>query len=179
MPSHCSRQKGLICFSSVILLALSSCSGRASQCNQLISAINRSESFVSDYEQSIDQSLTQISGAQSLKDIKAAANSYIGAVSKASDQTSTLAQDITDLELADDQLSGYRNRYANVLTQSTEALTTAQSAMQLIADAKTEADFSASFNTFEQQTSTAYEALQSADNSGSTIVENINSYCAP
>ncbi|MBE9064610.1 hypothetical protein [cf. Phormidesmis sp. LEGE 11477] len=178
MPLPRSRQKVLTCLS-FILIALSSCGGRASQCNQLISAINRAESFVGDYEQSINQSLTQISGAQGLEDIKTAANSYIEAVSEASNQTSTLAQDITDLNLADDQLSGYRDRYANVLTQSADALTAAQSAMQPIADAETEADFSASFNTFQTQTSTAYEQLQTADSSGSTLIENINTYCAP
>ena len=172
-------RKGLICLSSLILLVLSSCSGRASQCNQLISTINRSESFVSEYEQSINRSLTQISGAEGLEDIKAAASSYIGAVSKASNQTSALAQDITALKLADEQLSDYRDQYASILTQSTDALTSAQSAMQLIADAETAADFSANFSTFQTQTSTAYEALQSADSASSTVVETINNYCAP
>ncbi len=179
MSSHRSRKRALTCFSSLILLALSSCSGTTSQCNQLVSAINRSQSFVSDYEQSINQSLTQISGAQSLDEIKAAADTYISAVSEASDQTNTLAQDITALELNDEQLSGYRDRYASTLTQSSAALTIAQSAMQLIANAKTEADFSASFDTFQKQTSTAYEELQSTDSASSSTIEEINSYCAP
>ena len=179
MPSHRLRKRALTCFSSLILLALSGCSSTASQCNQLISAINRSQSFVGDYEQSIDQSLTQISGAQNLEEIKTAADTYISAVSDASSQTSQIAQDITALALDDDQLSGYRDQYASVLTQSSAALTIAQSAMQLIANAKTEADFSASFGTFQEQTSTAYEELQSTDTTGSATIEEINNYCAP
>lgn len=179
MPFHYSCKKGLICVSSLVLLALSSCSGRASQCNQLISTINRSDSFIGNYEQSINQSLTQISRAQSLGDITAAADSYIGAVGEASDQTDSLAQDLSDLALADEQLGSYRDQYASVLAQSSAALTSARSAMQLIADAETEADFSASFDTFQTQTSAAYEEIQSADSAGSTTIEEINSYCAP
>ncbi|MEM8502373.1 MAG: hypothetical protein AAF716_04390 [Cyanobacteria bacterium P01_D01_bin.1] len=179
MPFYRSHKRALTCLSSLILLALSSCSGRASQCNQLISTINRSESFISDYEQSINQSLTQISGAQSLEEIKSAANTYISAVSEASNQTNTLAQDIQDLALNDEQLSRYRNQYASILTQSAAALTSAQSAMQLIADANTEADFSNSFNTFQKQTSAAYETLQSSDSASSATIEEINTYCAP
>ncbi|EDX87274.1 hypothetical protein S7335_4982 [Synechococcus sp. PCC 7335] len=179
MPFHHTHKRGLICLSSLILLALSSCSGRASQCNQLISTINRSESFVGNYEQSINQSLTQISRAQSLEDITAAADSYIEAVGEASDQTDLLAQDLNDLAIADEQLSSYRDQYASVLAQSSAALTSARSAMQLIADAKTEADFGASFDTFQKQTSTAYEEIQSADSTSSITIEELNSYCAP
>lgn len=178
MLSHRSRRRALA-FSSLILLALVGCSGTASQCNQLISAINRSESFVSDYEAAINQSLTQISGAQSLEDIKSAANTYISAVGEASSQTSTLAQDIQDLDLNDEQLSGYRDQYASVLAQSATALTSARSAMQLIADAETEADFSASFDTFQKQTGNAYETLQTNDSIANTTIEEINAYCAP
>jgi septal ring factor EnvC (AmiA/AmiB activator) len=174
-----SRLRKTACLSSLILLTLSSCSGTASQCNQLISAINRSESFVSDYEASINQSLTKISGAQNLEDIKSAANTYISAVSEAGDQTNALAQDLQDLDLNDEQLSGYRAQYARLLAESAAALTTAQSAMQLIADAETEADFSASFDTFQKQTNAAYETLQSNDTTGSTTIEEINAYCAP
>lgn len=179
MPSHRSHKKVLTCFSSLILLALSSCGGRSSQCGQLVGTINRSGAFVSDYEQSINQSLTQISGAESLEDIKTAANTYIDAVDEAGDQTNTIIQDLQGLELSDEQLSSYRDQYASVLTESAAALTAAQSAMQLIADAETETDFSANFDTFQKQTSTAYETLQSNDSVGNTTIEEINNYCAP
>lgn len=179
MPSHRWRQRAFTCLSSLILLLLSGCSGRISQCNQLISAINRSELFVSDYEAAINQSLTQISGAQSLEEIKSAANTYIGAVSEASSQISASAKDIQDLTLGDEQLSSYRDQYASTLDQSTTALAEAQSAMQLIADAETEADFSASFDTFQKQTSAAYETIESSDSTGNAVIESLNGYCAP
>lgn len=171
------RTKTAIALSSLILFGLASCSAKVSQCNALISTINGAQGFRSEYEQAMGQSLEQISSAQNLAETKSAAGQYVAAVESASASTSQLLQALGNLNLADEQLVEYRNRYSAVITQWTTALTSAKEAMQLLATADTENAFRDDFDQFQKQTNSAYSTIQATDAEESSLIEGINAYC--
>lgn len=173
MPSF----KSVTALSTLILLGLTSCSAKVSQCNSLISTINGAQDFRTEYEQAMGQSLEQISNAQNLAETKSAASQYVAAVENASENTSQLVQALGNLNLDDEQLVEYRNRYSAVITQWTEALTSAQEAMQRLATADTEAAFRDDFDQFQKQTNSAYSTIQATDAEESSLIEGINAYC--
>ncbi|MEL6160715.1 MAG: hypothetical protein AAFQ40_01335 [Cyanobacteria bacterium J06623_5] len=123
------------------------------------------------------QSLEQISSAQNLAETKSAAGQYVAAVESASASTSQLLQALGNLNLADEQLVEYRNRYSAVITQWTTALTSAKEAMQLLATADTENAFRDDFDQFQKQTNSAYSTIQATDAEESSLIEGINAYC--
>lgn len=171
--------KALTLLSSLLLLALTSCAQPASQCKQLITLINDAQSFAEAYEQSISTSLAQVSGAQDLPQLKAAAAAYMGTVQDASVGSRNLAESMGALELTDAQLSDYRDRYVAVATQWSNALVSAREAMQLLAESDSEAAFQREFDRFQAKTNSAYSLLQSLDSEEAQLVEGINSYCQP
>ncbi|MEL7331960.1 MAG: hypothetical protein AAFN12_06905 [Cyanobacteria bacterium J06560_2] len=174
MPSR----PALTFLSSLLLLGLTSCGPRVSQCKQLIDTISEGQTFGIEYERSIKTSLAQFSSAQNLPDLKAAATAHIATLQKASTQSSALAQDLSSLTLEDPQLNEYRERYTAVTTQWSVALTTAQEAAQLLAEAESEEFFRAAFGRFQAKTDSAYSAIQAIDSEESQLIEGIGSYCS-
>lgn len=163
--------------SSLLLLGLTSCDSGMSQCGQLINTIREGQSFGAEYEQSVETALAQFSSAQNLTDIKAAASDYTAAVQKASDQSSALAQELGALELEDEQLTEYQQRYTTVTNQWSTALSTAKDAMQVLADVESEDAFRAEFGRFQAKTESAYSAIQAISAEEAQLVEGINAYC--
>lgn len=173
MPST----KALTLLSSLVLIGLTSCGGRVSQCAQLVGPINDAKSFVQQYEQDMDQALAQFSSAQNLSDINTAATDYSRAVENIRTQLNDLAQETGSINIEDEQLIEYRGRYTTVLTQWSTALTTARDAMQDLTAVASEDEVRSIFSRFQVQTDSAYSAIQTIDSQEAELIEGINAYC--
>ena len=161
-----------------LVMSLVSCSAsKVSQCNNFAEVINEAQGFKNEFEAEIDSFTQQASGAQSLEDIQTAAGQYIGAVENVVQNIDGMVGSLNELELADEQLAEYRTNYSNIISGSGQELQVASEAMQLVADAKSEADLSNILNEFQGKANEAFSNLQSLSVDESTLVTDINTYC--
>ncbi len=174
LPSH--RQK--IFLSGFLLIGLMSCNAQASQCKRFADVTQQSQSIRESFDSEIESAQLAASGAQDLEALKAAAEEYTSAVSKVTDQLDAMTQSFEGIALEDEQLDEYRDRYVVFLSESKIALMTASGAMQMVIDAKTEAEFRDSFGTFTAQGDRAFSDLQSLDTEEDDILGQFNAYCA-
>ena len=159
------------------LIATVSCDAQASQCKQFAAITQQSQSIRADFDSEIESAQLQASGAQSLEQVKAAAQEYTGAVSNLTDQLNTMRQSFEALTLEDEQLDEYRDRYVVFLSESKATLEDASAAMQMVVDAKTEADFRDSFGTLTTQGDRAASELRVLDAEEDIILNQFNAYC--
>ena len=171
------RRQAITLLSSLLLLGLTSCGLRVSQCQQLIDTLSEGQAFSLEYEQDSEASLARFSCAQNLPVLKAAAADNMSIFQMASARSCLLAQDIASLELEVEQLQEYQTQYTAVRTQQSAALTTAKDATQLLAEVESEEAFREDFGRFQAQTDSAYSALQSIDAEESQLIDGINAYC--
>lgn len=169
--------KTSLLLSGFILVGLTSCNLKVSQCNQIADVINNSQSFKSEYEAEIESAMTQASGAQGLEDLQASAEDYTAAVDKVTGKLVGMVQNLAGLDIGDEQLNEYRDTYVTVITDSKDALTAASDAMQLVATAQTENEFRDIFETFQTQANSAFSDIQSLSTEELDLIEQINSYC--
>jgi len=170
-------KKALTLLSSLILIGLTSCGGKVSQCKQLATPINEAKDFIRDYEQDMDQALSQFSSIENLTDLNTAASEYIRAVENARTQLNALAQEINSANIEDEQLNEYRGQHTELITQWSVALTTARDAMQSLTEVATEDEVRSIFGRFQARTDSAYSAIQTIDREEAVLVESLNAYC--
>ena len=160
------------------LAALTSCGpSTVAQCNEFADVINQAQVFKDEFETEIDSFTQQAQGAESLGDIQTAASQYIDAVEKVVVSIDGMVTSLNDLELADAELSNYRDGYADIIAGSAEELNVAGEAMQLVADAKSETDLSNVLEEFQGKANTAFTNLQTLSQNEATLVSDINTYC--
>ena len=159
-------------------LMLTSCGpSTVTQCNAFADVINQAQVFKDEFETEIDSFTQQAQGAESLGDIQTAASQYIDAVEKVVVSIDGMVTSLNDLELADAELSNYRDGYADIIAGSAEELNVAGEAMQLVADAKSETDLSNVLEEFQGKANTAFTNLQTLSQNEATLVSDINTYC--
>ncbi|MEO0828631.1 MAG: hypothetical protein AAFY67_23855 [Cyanobacteria bacterium J06642_9] len=162
----------------VAALTLTSCGpSTVAQCNAFADVINQAQVFKDEFEAEIDSFTQQAQGAESLTDIQTAASQYIGAVDKVVGNIDGMVTGLNGLELADEQLSQYRDGYADIITGSATELQVAGEAMQLVADAQSEADLSNVLEEFQSKANNAFTNLQTLSEDEATLVTDINGYC--
>ncbi|MEO0706065.1 MAG: hypothetical protein AAF050_10425 [Cyanobacteria bacterium J06649_5] len=169
--------KASLLLSGFVLIGLASCNSKVSQCNQFADIINDSQSFKGEFEAEIENSMTQASGAQGLEDLQASAGEYTKAVDKVTEKIGVMVQNLEGIDISDEQLDEYRDTYVTVITGSRDALTSASSAMQLVAKAQTEDEFREIFDTFQTQANSAFSDLQGLSAQETTLIEQVNAYC--
>lgn len=161
-----------------LALGLASCgSSQVAQCNSFAEVINDAQAFKNDFESDIDSFTQQASGAQSLADIQAAATQYIGAVDTVVSNIDGMVTSLNGLELPDEDLAQYRDEYVTIITGSGEELQVASEAMQLVADAESEAELGNVLEEFQSKANSAFTNLQALSTQEATLVTNINGYC--
>ena len=159
-------------------LTLVSCGpSTVAQCNAFADVINQAQVFKDEFETEIDSFTQQAQGADSLGDIQTAASQYIDAVEKVVVSIDGMVTSLNDLELADEELSNYRNGYADIIAGSAEELNVAGEAMQLVANAESETDLSNVLEEFQGKATTAITNLQTLSQNEATLVSDINTYC--
>ena len=157
---------------------LTSCGpSTVTQCNAFADVINQAQVFKDEFETEIDSFTQQAQGAESLGDIQTAASQYIDAVEKVVVSIDGMVTSLNDLELADEELSNYRNGYADIIAGSAEELNVAGEAMQLVANAESETDLSNVLEEFQGKANTAFTNLHTLSQNEATLVSDINTYC--
>ena len=163
---------------SLAILSLASCGpSTVTQCNAFADVINQAQVFKDEFEAENDTFTQQAQGAESLGDIQTAATQYIGAVDKVVGSIDGMVTSLNDLELADEQLSQYRDGYADIISGSAQELNVAGEAMQLVASAESETDLSNVLEEFQNKANTAFTNLQTLSQDEATLVTDINGYC--
>ncbi|MEL6229601.1 MAG: hypothetical protein AAFR24_06795 [Cyanobacteria bacterium J06627_3] len=159
-------------------LTLTGCGpSTVTQCNAFADVINQAQVFKDEFETEIDSFTQQAQGAESLGDIQTAASQYIDAVEKVVVSIDGMVTSLNDLELADAELSDYRDGYADIIAGSAEELNVAGEAMQLVANAESETDLSNVLEEFQGKANTAFTNLQTLSQNEATLVSDINTYC--
>lgn len=162
----------------LVALILTSCGpSTVAQCNAFADVINQAQVFKDEFESEIDTFTQQAQSAESLVDIQSAATQYIGAVETVVGNIDGMVTGLNELELADQQLSTYRDGYADIIAGSAQELKIAGEAMQLVADAETETDLSNVLEEFQKKANTAFTNLQTLSQNEATLVSDINTYC--
>ncbi len=159
-------------------LTLASCgSSTVAQCNEFADVINQAQVFKDEFETEINSFTQQAQGAESLDDIQTAATQYISAVDKVVGSIDGMVTSLNGLELADAQLSEYRDGYAEIISGSAQELNVAGEAMQLVANAESETDLSNVLEEFQGKANDAFTKLQTLSQDEATLVNDINTYC--
>lgn len=159
-------------------LTLASCGpSTVAQCNAFADVINQAQVFKDEFETEIDSFTQQAQGAESLGDIQTAATQYISAVEKVVGSIDGMVTSLNELELDDEQLSQYRDGYAEIISGSATELNVAGEAMQLVANAESETDLSNVLEEFQGKANTAFTNLQTLSQNEATLVNDINTYC--
>ncbi|MDV3351678.1 hypothetical protein D0962_09705 [Leptolyngbyaceae cyanobacterium CCMR0082] len=159
-------------------LTLASCGpSKVAQCNAFADVINQAQVFKDEFETEIDSFTQQAQGAESLGDIQTAATQYISAVEKVVVSIDGMVTSLGELELADEQLSQYRDGYAEIISGSATELNVAGEAMQLVANAESETDLSNVLEEFQGKANNAFTNLQTLSQNEATLVNDINTYC--
>ncbi|NJM98524.1 MAG: hypothetical protein HC800_16385 [Phormidesmis sp. RL_2_1] len=160
------------------LLSLIACTPQpASQCRQFANITQQSKSIRESFDSDIADAQVKISAAQDLATLQTAAQDYTAAFERVITQLDTMSQAFEQINIADEQLDDYRDRYISFIANTKTALTEGSAAMQLVIDAKTEADFSAIFATFTSQSNAAYSNIQKLDQQEDDILNQFNAYC--
>jgi len=173
------RSKTALTLISALLFAtLTSCGGTVSQCKQFAEVTQRYQTLREGFETDLASSQIKISGAQNLSDVQAAAADYTAAISRVTEQIDTMLQDISELNITDEQLAEYQKSYVITLTGYRTATASAGDAMQLVRDAKTEEALRNVFSTYQTQQNRAYDDILSLDTQEAGVLEQVNAYCA-
>ncbi len=173
------RPKTALTFICTFLLAtLASCGGTVSQCKQFADVTQQYQTLREGFETDLASSQIKISGAQNLSDVQAAAADYTAAINRVTEQIDTMLQDISELNITDEQLAEYQESYVITLTGYKTATASAGNAMQLVRDAKTEEALRNVFSTYQTKQNRAYDDILSLDTKEAGVLEQVNAYCA-
>ncbi|MEM6835777.1 MAG: hypothetical protein AAF609_02895 [Cyanobacteria bacterium P01_C01_bin.120] len=172
------RRLGVISASAAIaLLAVGCGESKVSQCNRLAEIVNQAQGFMPAFESNIQQFSANAAQVQSLDDIKTAADQYVEAVNGVVSDLDTLAVELEETELNDEQLVSYRDRYITMVEGFSTALNQASDAMGIVQDVQAEADLPAKIEESQQQTVQAVQQIQELSVEESTIINEVNNYC--
>ncbi len=164
--------------SAFLLSAIASCGSTVSQCKQFADITQQNQALREGFEADLASSQIEISGAQNLKDVQAAAADYTAAINNVTQQIDTMLQDISELNITDEQLAEYQESYVMTLTGYKTATTSASEAMQLVRDAKTEEALRNVFTTYQTEQNRAYDDILSLDTKETGVIEQVNAYCS-
>ncbi len=176
IPKRVPQKIGLF-LGSALLFGLTSCSSTVSQCAQFANVINQSQDIKKDFESEIESAKIKAAGAKDLTELKTSAQEYTAAVETVTSQIDGMAQDLTGLNLADEQLDKYRDSHVVIISQYKAALLSASGAMQLVIDAKNENEFRGIFDNFQTQANSAFSDIQALNQQESDLIGQVNTYC--
>ena len=161
----------------IALLAVGCGESKVSQCNRLAEIVNKAQGFMPAFESNIQQFSANAAQVKSLDDIKSAADQYVVAVNGVVTDLDTLAVELENTQLSDEQLISYRDRYIEMVQGFSTALTEASGAMEIVQEVETEADLPAKIEESQQQTVQAVQQIQELSVEESTIINEVNTYC--
>ncbi len=169
---------GGIPISAAIALMVASCGeSTVSQCNRLAEVVNKAQGFMPAFESDIQAFSTNAAQVKSLEDIKAAADQYVTAVDSVVTNLDSLVAELQGVELSDEQLVAYRDRYIEMVEGFSSALNQAGDAMNIVQDVEEESELQAKIEESQQQTVQAVQLIQDLSVKEAAIINEVNTYC--
>lgn len=177
MPIASRRLRGVSASVTIALLLASCGESTVSQCNRFAVVVNKAQGFMPEFERNIQTFSAEAAQVKSLSDIKGAANQYVAAVNDVVTDLEGLTVELESLELSDEGLITYRDRYIEMVQGFGEALDQASAAMEIVQDVQAEADLPGKIEESQQQTVQAVQRIQELSVQESSIISEVNSYC--
>ncbi|NER79354.1 MAG: hypothetical protein F6K42_07175 [Leptolyngbya sp. SIO1D8] len=172
------RRSRVVTTWAVIAVLVASCGeSKVSQCNRLAEVVNKAQGFMPEFENDIQTFSTNAAQVRSLEDIKAAADQYVDAVNNVVGNLEALSVELNEVQLSDEGLVAYRDRYIDMVEGFSSALKQASDAMSIVQDVEAEADLPAKIEESQQQTVQAVQLIQDLSVQESTIISEVNTYC--
>lgn len=166
----------LFSLAALLTLGLSGCGVPiVTQCNNFTAVINEAEKAIDEDMSSFQEEFPDTGKLSDLKDF---ASKYIDAVGKITARLDTIGGDLQALELPDETLAGYRDRYVELLPKTSQAMTQTSDAMGLLLKAEKETDLLPIMGEFQEKAMGAFGDLDKLSAEGSTLTDEINGYCS-
>jgi ABC-type transporter Mla subunit MlaD len=159
-------------------LLLTGCgASKVSQCNDLASVVNQTQTFMPEFETDIQAFSESAAQVKNLDDIKAAASQYTAAVDKVVTNLNTLVSDLEAVSLKDETLVAFRDEYISVVQGFSTALEEASQAMDMVVTVASEDDLPATIEASQQQTVEAVSAIETLSQTEAQLITDVNAYC--
>lgn len=147
------------------------------ECQDLTQLVNRTQGFMPQFEETIQTFSANAAQVKSLQDIKDAANEYVTAVDGVVNDLDTLTADLESAQIQNEQLSGYRDRYAEMTKGFSTAFAQASDAMSIVLTVQTETALPAKIDESQQGTTQAAQQIQELSTEESDIIDAMNNFC--
>lgn len=149
----------------------------AEECNQLVDVVDQSKAAVAEFDAEVGRFAQNASQAETLDDIKQVAQQYVDAVDGVIGALEGMASTLDSLEIADEQLTSYRDRYETVVSGLGEALTLLSTAMTGLAEVESVEELPQQLETLQSETAVSVEQVQELSMEEATLVTELNAHC--
>ncbi|MGB2924501.1 MAG: hypothetical protein WBB82_04315 [Limnothrix sp.] len=171
-------RKCIMPVSALLAFGLASCGvSTADQCNNFSEVVQQGEEFQAEFEAEMQAFGDSFAGTGELEGLRTMATTYRDAVTKVVTKIEVMSDDLAALELPDESLDGYRNRYTEITTQFGQELTKTSEAMGLIESVETEEALLPAVTEFQEKAIDAFTNLETLSAEGDELTTEINEYC--
>lgn len=161
-----------------LVLGLTGCEpSKVEQCNSFSEVVNQGEAFQSEFKTEMDEFGKKFGQKQGLDGMKEMATGYNEVVGRIVGKVDGMTTDLKALELPDETLAGQRDRYVEVTSGLSTALTKTTEAMSLFLDVKKEADLLPATTKFQEQAMEAFKGIDDLSAKETQLTTEINDYC--
>lgn len=162
----------------LLTLGLSSCGvSTVTQCNNFSEVVKQGEEFQAEFQAEMESFGENFAGANELEGLKNMATGYRDAVSKVVVKIDAMGTDLTALELPDEDLAAFRDRYTDVTSQFSKELQNTSEAMGLIQNVESEEDLIPAVTEFQNKAVDSFKNLETLSTQGDELTAEINQYC--
>lgn len=147
------------------------------ECNQFAEVVNRNQTIFEAFEREINSFSDNVSQAETLDEIRAAASQYVSAVDDVTVNLETLATDLEDISFSDNDLAAYRNDYVAVVSGFNNALEIVSAAMAGVAASSTDAELSENLEAVQTDTTEAVDQIENLAAEEASLIAGVNDYC--
>lgn len=162
----------------LLTLGLSSCGvSTVTQCNNFSEVVKQGEEFQAEFEAEMQSFGENFAGTNELEGLKNMASGYRDAVGKVVVKIDAMSTDLEALELPDEDLAAFRDRYTEVTTQFSTELQNTSEAMGLIQNVESEEELISAVTEFQTKAVDSFQNLETLSTQGDDLTTEINQYC--
>ena len=172
-------RQSLFAMGALLALGLSSCGvSTVQQCNNFIEVINQGEEFQTEFEAEMEEFGSTFGSSTEIDGIKEMATSYIDVVGRVVEKINGMTSDLESLDLPDETLAGFRDRYAEVTAKLAQELANTSDAMAILQGVESEADLIPAAGEFQEKAFEAFTNIDTLSGDEDEITTGINDYCS-
>jgi hypothetical protein len=147
------------------------------ECNELAEVVNRNQAIFETFEADIETFSNDLSGAETLDEIRTAASRYVDAVEVVTNDLTTFATDLDQLTFSDDALATYRDEYVGIVVGFEDALSIVAAAMDNVAESTSETELADNLEAVQTNTVEAISSIDGLAVNESNVIDGLNAYC--